>query len=54
MSYAILDLSDSRRSLKERRNDDPVAMQNYREVNEEIRRIIKEAKELDHRPIQRN
>ena len=40
----ILDLCDMRRSIKKRRKDDPVAIQNYCEVNKEIGRTVKEAK----------
>ena len=45
MPIEILDLCDRRRSLKKRRNDDPVGMQCCSEVDQEIGRRMKEAKE---------
>ena len=41
MTNDILDLCDRRRRLKKRRKDGPVAMQQYSEFNQEIRRKTK-------------
>ena len=45
MTNDILDLSDKSRSVKKRRKFDHVAMHNFSEINKEIRRRMKEAKE---------
>ena len=42
MTKEILNLSDKRRTLNKIRKGDPLAMQNYSEVNQEIGRRIKE------------
>ena len=44
MTNDILDLSNRRRSLKKTRKGDHLAMQNYSEVNQEVRRKMKQAK----------
>ena len=45
MTNDILDLCERRRSLKKRRKEGPLATQNYSQVNQVIRRKMKEAKE---------
>ena len=45
MTSSILDLCDRRRSLKNRIQEGPLAIQNYREVNQAIGRKMKQAKE---------
>ena len=45
MTNDILDLSDKSRSVKKRRKFDHVAMHNFSEINKEIMRRMKEAKE---------
>ena len=45
MTNDILDLCDRRRSLKNRRQEGPLAIQNNSQVNQAIRRKMKQAKE---------
>ena len=45
MTNDILDLCDRKRSLKKGRKEGPLAMQNYSQVNQAIRRKMKQVKE---------